>query len=270
MSERKWLAVGLTLIVAAVLVWGARYTRRGGDDLVRAPAVTLRFFKDPKPVGAFEATAIDGRRVSPAAWRGKVTLVNFWATWCPPCRAEVPDLVALQQKYGDQLQVIGVSVDEAGTDVVRAFADEHRINYPVVMLTPDIEQVFGRVYALPTTFVIDREGRIVQKHVGMLNAVLTEHETRALAGRTTDATVERIDANAPVSLGGSAQATDIPGVDLRSLPPAKKAAALQRLNAESCTCGCGLPLAQCRIDDPTCGVSLPLARQVVADLAAQR
>ncbi len=273
MSERKWLVLGVALITAAVLVFGARYTRRVGEQLSQAPAgekITLRFFRDPKPVQPFRATTLDGRGISTDDWRGKVTLVNFWATWCPPCRAEIPDLVKLQEKYGERLQIVGVSVDEAGVDVVKAFAAEQRVNYPVVMITPEIEKVFGSIYALPTTFVVDPEGRIVQKHVGMLNAALTEAETRALAGLEPAAAVERIDPNAPVQLTGDAQATDIPGIDLSALTPAQKTAVLQRLNADPCTCGCGLTLAQCRIDDPSCGVSLPLARQVLDEVSINK
>ena len=71
---------------------------------------------------------LDGREISTASLRGKVVIVNFWATWCGPCRAEIPDLVALQDKYRDTLQVIGISEDEAGVEVVRRFAAEHQVN----------------------------------------------------------------------------------------------------------------------------------------------
>src|SRR5438105_12850284 len=78
---------------------------------------------------------LDGRQISTSDWRGKVVLINFWATWCPPCRAEIPDLIALQEKYRDQLQIIGVSEDEAGPEVVKRFVAEHRMNYPVVFFS---------------------------------------------------------------------------------------------------------------------------------------
>ena len=88
---------------------------------------------------------LDGRSITSASLRGKVALINFWATWCGPCRAEIPDLVALQDKYRDQLQVIGISEDEAGPDIVRRFAASHNVNYPIVMLTPELEHVFPGV-----------------------------------------------------------------------------------------------------------------------------
>src|SRR5476649_2626692 len=96
----------------------------------------------------------DAIEISMASLRGKVVIVNFWATWCGPCRAEIPDLVALQEKYKDTLQIIGISEDEGGVDGVKRFAAEHRINYPVVMTTPALEKMFPGISALPTSFVI--------------------------------------------------------------------------------------------------------------------
>ena len=257
-------------IAGAVLVWtGVKYARPGSRE-GQAPGdgATLRLFRDPKQVEPFTAVDLDGRRVSSDSLKGKVVIVNFWATWCPPCRAEIPDLVALQAKYRDSLQVIGISQDEAPAEHVKRFAADHEMNYPVVMTTPELEKLFPGVHALPTSFVLDREGRLVQKHVGMLNAEATELETRALAGLPVSAAIERVDQSQGLTLANGAQAIDIPGVELASLPPARRTNALQKLNAQPCTCGCDLTVARCRVDDPTCGVSLPLARQIVQLVAA--
>ena len=138
----------------AALAWGGvRY----GRGLVGTPPadgasgdkVALEFFTNPAPVPAISMKTIDGRTLSSADWRGKVVIVNFWATWCPPCRAEIPDLVALQAKYGDKLLIIGISEDEESPSVVTTFADQYHVNYPIVMLTPEIEHAFPGVYALP-------------------------------------------------------------------------------------------------------------------------
>src|SRR5262249_33154150 len=160
--------------------------------------------------------------ISLASLRGKVTIVNFWATWCPPCRAEIPDLIALQDKYRDRLQVIGISQDEAGVEVVKRFAARHNMHHPIRMASAHLEKLFPGVAALPTSFVIDREGRIVQKHVGMLTPSLTEQETRALAGLPVNATIEEVDQTQGLKLGKGAQALNIPGVDLSKLSPAKR------------------------------------------------
>ena len=279
MNERR--ALVLVLAVAGVLVtWAAaRYARdvepRPPAAQAGAPAdagtgvekVTLRFFRDPKPAPAFTLKDLDGRDVSPASLRGKVVIVNFWATWCGPCRAEIPDLVALQEKYKDTLQVIGISEDEAGVDVVRRFASEHKINYPVAMVTPDVEKLFPGISALPTSFILDRDSRIVQKHVGMLTARTTESEARHLAGLPVNASIEEVDQAQGLQIVNGAQALTIPGVDLASLPVAKRTEALQTLNSQPCTCGCDLTLARCRVDDPSCGVSLPLAQRIVKQIA---
>ena len=228
-----------------------------------ADKVTLRFFRDPISVATFTAQDLDGRLVSSADWRGKVTIVNFWATWCGPCRAEIPALIALQEKYRDRLRVIGVSEDEASPDLVRRFAADQKINYPVVMTTKEISRAFPGVTALPTSFVVDREVRVVQKHVGLFNPATAEQETRALAGLAVNASIEQIDRFQPVKLENAAQATTIPGVDLASLSADRRTSALQKLNAEPCTCGCDLTVAKCRVDDPNCSISLPLARRIV-------
>lgn len=229
--------------------------------------IALRLFREPTRLQNLTMQSLDGTSISTANLQGKVILVNFWATWCPPCRAEMPDLVALQERYRDHLQIIGISEDEGDVSVVKAFAAEHHVNYPIVMVTPEIEQAFAGVSGLPTTFVIDRDGFVVQKHVGLLNAELTEQETRGLAG-LTPVRIERVEPEQALGLDNAAQVKEIPGVDLASLSPAARATALQRLNAEACTCGCGLTVARCRVDDPSCGTSLPRAKEIVAEVAA--
>jgi thiol-disulfide isomerase/thioredoxin len=274
MSGRKALLVALLAGTVCVTWAASRYSRRLSSDAATiepAPTgerMTVRFFRSPASAPALQARDLDGRDISLAALRGKVVLLNFWATWCGPCRAEIPDLVKLQEKYRDGLQIIGISQDEAPVDVVRRFAAEHHVNYPVVMSTPEIEKMFPGISALPTSFIVDRESRVVQKHVGMLTAALTETETRALAGLPVNASIEEVDQTQGLKLGSTAQAIDIPGIDLSKLDPATRTAALQKLNSQPCTCGCDLTVARCRVDDPSCGVSLPLAREIVKQVAA--
>ncbi len=265
-------ALTICLAVAGVaLIWtGVRYARPSGSITAGPAAATLRFFRNPATVPAFTMRDLDGRTISSAAFKGKVVIVNFWATWCPPCRAEIPDLIALQDKYRDTVQVIGVSQDEIAPEQVKRFAVDHGMNYPIVMSTGEIETLFPGIRALPTSFILDREGRLVQKHVGMLNAEMTELEARALAGLPVNASIEQVDQSQGLSLANGAQAIDIPGVDLASLSKDKRTEALTKLNSQSCTCGCDLTIARCRVDDPTCGISLPIARQIVQQIASAR
>jgi thiol-disulfide isomerase/thioredoxin len=240
------------------------------DAAVAGEKVTLRFFRNPAAAPVFATVDLDGRRLSSASFRGKVVLINFWATWCPPCRAEIPDLIALQEKYRDRLQIIGISQDEAPPEVVKRFVAAHGMNYPVVMSSPEIEKLFPGISALPTSYIIDRDARVVQKHVGMLTARTTEYETRHLAGLPVNASIEEVDQTQGLKLENGAQLMTIPGVDLAKLSPTRRGEALQKLNAQPCTCGCDLTVAKCRVDDPNCSISLPLAREIVAQLAGSQ
>jgi len=272
MTPRRLIVATLSGVVLVLLIAGmVRYTRGVETALKEAKASggTVKFLKERTDV-AFTAADLDGRPISTAALRGKVVIVNFWATWCPPCREEIPDLIALQDKYKDKLQIIGVSQDSGNVEDVRQFAKQHGMNYPTVMSSPEIEKLFPGIYALPTSFVLDRDGRIAQKHIGLLNASLTDLETRVLAGLAPDVTIVYAEDEDKVRLANAAQANKIPGIDLSTLPADRRAEALQALNTEHCTCGCGLTLAQCRLDDPDCTVSLPLAQQVVKKIAERK
>jgi thiol-disulfide isomerase/thioredoxin len=272
MTPRRLAVVTLSGVAVVLMISGmVRYTRRVETQIkqAQAPAGSVKFLKERHDI-AFTAPDLDGRTISTVALHGKVVIVNFWATWCPPCREEIPDLIALQEKYKDRLQIIGVSQDSGSVESVRRFAKEHGMNYPTVMSSPEIEQLFPGIYALPTSFVLDRDGRIAQKHVGLLNASLTDLETRTLAGLAPDVTVVYAEDEDKQRLDNAAQANKIPGIDLSTLSGERRAEALQALNSEHCTCGCGLTLAQCRVDDPSCTVSLPLAQALVKRIAAKK
>jgi thiol-disulfide isomerase/thioredoxin len=262
------IAIGCVMVATALIWVTARQVRH--DDGPAADSGgrgTVRFFRNPSTLQPFTVKDLDGHEIASASLRDKVIIINFWATWCPPCRAEIPDLIALQTKYRDRLEIIGVSEDEGSPADVKRFATEHQINYPVVMLTPELEKLFPGVYALPTSFVLDRQSRIVQKHVGMLRAETTELETRALAGLSVNASIEQVDQAQGLKLENGAQATNIPGIDLAVLSSGQRSEALQKLNSQPCTCGCDLTVARCRVDDPNCGISLPIARQIVAQIS---
>jgi len=268
-------AVGILAVgIAAVAGIGAMvgYTKQVEQGLRKAPAdrSEVALLKERVEIPAFGGTDLDGRAVSTAALRGKVVLVNFWATWCPPCREEIPDLIELQKRYGDRLQIIGIAQDSGSVEDVKKFALAHGMNYPTILSTPEIERLFPPVSALPTSFFLDKDGRLAQKHVGMLNASLTDLETQALAGTNPDLTIvdaedeDKIRAQeGKARVQSAAQSNKIPGVDLSKLSPEKRAKVLETLNSEHCSCGCGLTVAQCRVDDPSCTVSLPLAQDLV-------
>jgi thiol-disulfide isomerase/thioredoxin len=128
----------------------------------------------------FSATDINGGFVNTADYKGKVVMVNFWAAWCTPCAAEIPQFIALQKKYQDQgLQVVGVSVDD-DPEVLLRFYRKYQMNYPVVPGDLKIADAFGGVLGLPTTFLIGRDSRIHGKHNGATDFSVIEREVVAL------------------------------------------------------------------------------------------
>lgn len=130
---------------------------------------------------AWQLQDVDGKTVRSSDFKGKVVILDFWATWCGPCRMELPGFVELQKKYEKQgLAVIGVSVDQINPAEVKAFAQQSGVNYPVVLADAKSTQTFGGVEAIPTTFVIDRAGRIVKQHLGFTEKEEFEKEIKPL------------------------------------------------------------------------------------------
>ena len=119
-----------------------------------------------KPTPAFVLKGLEGQEVKLADFAGKVLIVDFWATWCGPCKAELPTFVALQSQYADQgFSLIGLSVDDSA-DQVRPFAQEHHLNFPLLMADAKVREAYGNISAIPTTFVIDKKGIVRYTHVG--------------------------------------------------------------------------------------------------------
>jgi thiol-disulfide isomerase/thioredoxin len=243
---------------------------RDVQPIASGRGVTIKLSDKPTALPALDLVDLDGRAIPPESWRGKVVVVNFWATWCGPCREEIPALVALQDRYRDHLVVLGLSIDQGPAAGVKAYVERAGVNYPVAIVSEAIQNAFGGIPAVPSTFIVNRTGGIVQRHVGLINPIVTEHEVRSLAALPTDATVEVVQDTGQVLLENAAYATEIPGLDLSALSPVKKEALLERLNTEHCTCGCGLTVAQCRINDPSCEVSLPLAKAILKEIQAAR
>ncbi|MFH0731672.1 MAG: TlpA disulfide reductase family protein [Candidatus Omnitrophota bacterium] len=116
---------------------------------------------------SFTLTDINGNSFDSSGLKGKVVILDFWATWCPPCREEIPHFVELDKQYNDKgLAVVGISLDEGGASAVKSFAQENGISYPILIGTQEVQSAYGGIRGIPTTFIIDRNGNIVQKVVG--------------------------------------------------------------------------------------------------------
>jgi len=122
----------------------------------------------------FKVTDLNGKAISLTDYKGKVLFLNFWATWCPPCRAEIPDFIeAYNAQKSNGLEILGISVDTKGKEVVTAFVEKYKINYPVVLESKEITNKLIDDYQpgqfIPTTFIIDKKGRIRHKQVGAID-----------------------------------------------------------------------------------------------------
>jgi thiol-disulfide isomerase/thioredoxin len=130
----------------------------------------------------FTMKDIDGKDVSLSSFKGKVILLNFWATWCGPCKAEIPMLVELMNQYSkDGLVVVGYSVDDEAPKA-REFAQQYKINYPILLGLgrEDVQDAYGPLWGIPASFIISRDGRVCQKHMGLAPKAVFEKEIKAL------------------------------------------------------------------------------------------
>ncbi len=163
---------GLPLLVASMILAG---TCTGAAAHAGEPsAANLQAAPD------FSREDLNHATVSLSAFRGKVVLLNFWATWCGPCLAEIPQFAHWQQIYGGRgLQVIGVSMDDAPAPVLAAY-EKYRLNYPVVMGDERLGELFGGVYGLPVSYLLDRSGKIQATHKGAVDLNRMEQEIKTL------------------------------------------------------------------------------------------
>jgi peroxiredoxin len=182
MMNKKWIlaaagAIGLALIVVGGLSLPS--LKSGSGKLVDTAACD----EGAKPANlGFKLKSIEGTTVNLADLRGKVIVLDFWATWCGPCKIEIPGFVDLQTRYRDRgLVVVGVSVDDP-IEKLKPFAQEFQMNYPVLMGVDNdaIQEAYGPIWGLPTTYVIDREGRVCKKHMGLTSKEQFEKVIKAL------------------------------------------------------------------------------------------
>jgi peroxiredoxin len=166
------LAIGLILGLSAVAA-----TRRSSNASPIGDTSTRELSAGP----AWELKDVNGKTIRSADFKGKVVILDFWATWCPPCRAEIPGFIELQKRHEkDGLVVIGVSLDRGGPALVKSFVEKNGVNYPVALSTEEIVRAFGDIESIPTTFILDREGRIVTKHEGYADKEEFEKDIKPL------------------------------------------------------------------------------------------
>jgi len=136
-----------------------------------------------KPAPEFSLPDLEGNKIELSSMKGKVLILDFWATWCPPCKDEVPHLVRLQSKFRDQgLQIVGLSLDQGGAGKVKPFAEEYGVNYTMLIADDETAKAYGGVAMIPTTFVVDRSGIVVKRFVGYTTPEAFEEAILPLLG----------------------------------------------------------------------------------------
>ncbi len=132
----------------------------------------------------FVLTDTKGNQIKLSDYRGKVVILDFWATWCPPCRRGIPDLIDLQKTYKNKLAVIGISLDTDSKKDVVPFIKEYGINYKVAYGDNNVVQKYGNIQSIPTTFIIDQNGKIVNSYIGLQRKETFENQIKALINKS--------------------------------------------------------------------------------------
>ncbi len=163
-------------LVAVMLFAGMRMARNNHANVPAAGQLMGAIAPD------FELAALDGNHVKLSSLRGKAVLLNFWATYCGPCKVEMPWFVELQKEYGPQgFQIVGVAMDDASTDDIASFAKEMGVNYPILLGKEAVGLSYGGVNVLPTTFFLDRQGKVIAREFGLQSrSVFVDHIKQAL------------------------------------------------------------------------------------------
>jgi thiol-disulfide isomerase/thioredoxin len=266
MKTVKALKLLIGALLAVLLAGGLFFV----DRYWISPAVKAKAksSEDHPLAPEFSLTDITGKPLKLSDYRGKVVMLDFWATWCGPCRIEIPGFVRLQTQYGSQgLAIIGISMDDDSQPVVEFYKELH-MNYPVAVGNDRLGEIYGGVLGLPTTFLIGRDGRIYAKHVGATGLDVFEAEIKQLLAMSANAEAtsfrqagyvfaeDKIEVSTPAEID-----SEVPGLDLTKLSAEQKEAFKKQLAGQKCPCGCNLSLLKCRQVDRGCSVGLKLARQ---------
>ncbi len=160
----------IVLAVAALFAWIG----------LRQHSGTRKVVTQLRPAPDFSLTDLSGQKLALSNYRGRVVLLDFWATWCDPCKQEIPHFVEMQNRYGPQgLQVVGISMDD-DEKPVRDFQQQFNMNYPIAIGNTKLAEQYGGILGLPVTFIIDREGLIHSRHIGQTEASVFDGEVKEL------------------------------------------------------------------------------------------
>lgn len=267
--SRSITIVVIVILVLVGLFFVNRYWIAPATHQQRASKATFPVAPD------FSVKGIHGMDVNLADFRGKVVLLNFWATWCGPCRDETPGFVELQKRFGpDGFQLIGISIDSS-PDPVGPFYQQFHMNYPVAMSTSKLFALYlpHGIQGVPTNFLIGRDGRIYDEVVGEAGNAYWEKEITQLLAAPASSEVKDFKSpagSAPPEVSSPAAANSpVPGIDVSKLSKTELASYEATLKGQKCTCGCNYNVLECRIKDTSCSVSAEMAQQALLKLKKQ-
>jgi thiol-disulfide isomerase/thioredoxin len=170
----------VAMIVSLMLVFGFNLARHSPSP-ESAAAARMK----GKAARDFTLQSLEGKTVRLSDFRGKAVLLNFWATWCEPCKIEMPWLVDLQKKYGSQgLQIVGIAMDDTDEKTISSFAHKMGVNYPIVLGTEKVADLYGGIDGMPTLFFVDRSGKIVDHELGLRGIDVIEGNIKKSLGQT--------------------------------------------------------------------------------------
>ena len=177
MKRNPLILFFIAALVAAMLFIGVRMARNNRANGPGKGQLIGNLAPD------FELPALDGKNLKLSDLRGKAVLLNFWATYCEPCKREMPWFVELQREYGPQgFQVVGVAMDDAGTDEIAKFTKEMGVNYPILIGKESVGESYGGVGVLPTTFFLNRDGKLIFREFGLQSrSVFVDHIKKAMS-----------------------------------------------------------------------------------------
>lgn len=176
-TRRRWLTV-LALACVATGIWLAwpLLMHKAAQAIIAAQQIGVS-----KGAPDFTLKDTNGKRVSLSDFKGKVVVLNFWATWCGPCKTEIPWFIDFQKEWEARgFTVLGVSMDEDGWKVINPYVAEKKINYPVLLADENVNKAYGGIDALPTTFILGRDGKVAFLHAGLAQRTEYEKEIKSL------------------------------------------------------------------------------------------
>ena len=177
MKRNPLILFFIAAVVAAMLFAGIRMTRNNRANSPGKGQLIGNVAPD------FELPELNGKKLKLSDLRGKAVLLNFWATYCGPCKIEMPWFVELQKEYGPQgFEIVGIAMDDASTEDIAKFTKEMGVNYPILLGKESVGESYGGVGVLPTTFFIDRDGKLIAREFGLQSrSVFVDHIKKALS-----------------------------------------------------------------------------------------